>query len=510
MAGLATLLLGAAAIGTHPSALAFASALLSGLAISRAMTRSTIARARAAGFEMLWHKTERSAACHRLQPIEMTAELRNRSSELLVLEHIAALAPPELGVRIEPASAIMPPHSSITLKVDVQPMRIGLHGIQGMTVVVRDDRAAFEAQLTFANTIVIEVLPQLRYSSKLEQQGGRGRYRAPATKTRPISGESIELRELREHQRGDPLRKVAWKASARRGTLLVRDDEQEQHSIQHFVLDASVELWSGTMGHSALDLQIDRLASVMRTSLRRGHRVGLTIVGARTLAVVPPDLGLSHERKLLSALVHTATTRDHDRAFPDEQDIATMVLEHLRPIDPVATRKLSVLDIDAIGRLAQRYLLRAPLVTPPEPQAPSPREKTLRRYAAAYGLPSAPKTTTDRDATDKELIEVVRGLLVNRPDRIVIHSPFPTPRLQDGLLSLQRRIRKARIELDWCTIDAMSGLPSNDTAAGQVVAHAMQWHLESDRAKGVVALRKLGIRIPQRFISPPQTPQIEE
>lgn len=498
LVGLSVLTVGLAVVGSEPMVLGWAGAIVVGLAATRMLTRTTIARARAAGFEMLWQQAERTAVAHRLQPFTLTAELRNRSGEILVLEHIAPLAPAELEVRIQPSRAVMPPHSSLTLKVQVTPLRVGFHGLQGMTVVVRDDGAAFEAQLTFANCIVIETRPQILAWSRLGHPGGRGRNLAAATKTRPIAGESVELRELRELQRGDALRKIAWKASARRGRLLVRDDEQEQHSVLYFVLDASVELWAGVVGKSALDEQIDGLASVMKTSLRRGNRVGLAIVGSRTLALVEPGQGRAQEGKLLAALIQAATTRDSDRSLYDEQDIGAMILEQLRPIDPKATKQFSPLDLDAIARLAHRHLSHAPLAPPPEPQAPTIRERTLRQYLAAFGLPSPARTTTDRDATDRELLATVRTLLTSRPDRIVFYSPYPSARLIEGLVSLKRRLQKARIELGWTPTDTMLGLPAPRGSAGAIIVQAMAWHRQADRDKGELALAKIGIRMIQR------------
>jgi uncharacterized protein (DUF58 family) len=495
---------------THATAFAWSGSIIFGLAVARTMTRATITRARAAGFEMLWQKTERSASCPKNREVTFSAELRNRSSEVLVLDPISPLSAPELSVRVEPQTAVLPPHSSLTVHVTIRPLRVGVHGIQGLSVVVRDDTAAYEAQLTFANTIVIEVTPQMWTLAKLPVRGGRGRYRAPAERTRPLSGESLELRELRERQSGDPLRKIAWKASARRGILLVRDDEREQHNVVHFVLDASVELWAGRMGETALDDQIDRVASAIRSSLRRGDRVGLTVVASRVLASIEPDLGTAHERKLMSALVHAATTRDSDRSGLDAGDVAAIILEHLRPIDPSGTKHLTPVDLDAIARLAQRHLHRAPLSQPPEPFAPTPNERLLRRYLAAYGLPSVGRTTTDRDSTDREVLELLRRLLTTRPDRIVVCSPWPSPRLFEGLLQLQRRLRTARVTLDWSVTDNMAGLPHPVNVAGKVVEQALEWHANVAQEKGALSLRRLGIRNPTHYrVSQPSPPSSE-
>jgi uncharacterized protein (DUF58 family) len=507
---LAAVLLGISAALNQPTPLAWAGSLIVGLAIARTLTRSKIARARTAGFEMLWQRAERSASCAKNGQISFTAELRNRSNELLVLDPISPLCASELSVQISPVSAILPPHSTVTIRVTVQPLRVGLHGIQGLTVVVRDDQSAFEAQLTFANPIVIEAVPQLYRLTRLPLRGGRGRHLAPAEKSRPFSGESLEFREIRERQSGDPLRKIAWKASARRGILLVRDDEREQHHVVHFVLDASVELWAGRMGQSALDEQIDQLASTIHGAIRRGDRVGLTIVASRVLAKIEPDVGIAHERKLISALVHATTTRDHDRSGLDVSDVAAIILEHLRPIDPNGTKQLTPADLDAVARLAQRHIHRAPLQNPPEPTAPTPNERQLRKYLAALGLPSVSRTTTDRDATDRELLELIRQLIATRPDRIMVCSPWPSPRVFDGIQHLQRRLRMAHITLDWSVTDVMAGIPLPTDTSGQVVEQALRWHASTTQDRGIHTLRKLGIQSPQyiRFAppNPPTTP----
>jgi hypothetical protein len=222
----------------------------------------------------------------------------------------------------------------------------------------------------------------------------------------------------------------------------------------------------------------------------------LTIIGSRVLASFEPDLGSVHERKLVSALLHASTTRDSDRSGLDVNDITAIVLEHLRPIDPQGIKNLTPENVDAVSRLAQRHLPRAPLAHPPEILAPTPNERLLRRYLAAYGLPSIGRTTTDRDATDRELIETIRRLIATRPDRIVIYSPWPSPRLRDGLWLLRRRLRNARIVLDWSVTNDMAGLPSSVDVKGKAVEQVLEWHADAARDKGARALRKLGIRTP--------------
>jgi uncharacterized protein (DUF58 family) len=492
--GLAMLLLVAALFALNSIAFAWSTALILGLAVARVLTQYSVARARSAGFEMLWQHPHRNVSAVRKSEICLTAELRNRSNELLVLDSISALSPPELEVQVDPSRALLPGHSALPVRVTIRPLRVGIRGMQGLSVIVRSDVSAFEAQLTFANPFVFAVGPCASAYTEPLRRGGLGRVSAPANRTGFVSGESLELRELREHQPGDALRKVAWKASARRGRLLVRDDEQEHRHLLWFVLDASVELWAGRPADAALDNAIDRVASMIRQSLRHGDRVGLCILAARTLARVPPGQGSNHERRLFDALANATSTLDADRSGLDEQDVAAVVLEHLRPMDPIGTRQVSTRDLDAIARLAQRTLSRAQLLSQPEPSGASPRDRLFRRYLATFGLPSPARTTTDRDLTDKELIETLNWLVAERPDRIRVCSPWPRPRLLDGLAKVQRRLKKSRVELDWIPINIHYGVGDDMRGPQQLVHHTLEWRRLVDAATGKLALRKLGIR----------------
>lgn len=493
LVGLALVVLGASVVAVHPTAFAWSGAIVVGLAAARLLTQFSVTRARTAGFEMLWQQSNRNALVTRNTEHQLDAELRNRSNVLLVLDSIDALAPPGLEVQVEPPQAVLPPHSTLLVRVTIRPLRVGMHGLQGLTVIVRSDMSAFDARLTFANPFVFEVRPHATQYAERWRRGGLGQDFAPANRTNIVSGDSMQLRELREFRPGDALRKVAWKASARRGRLLVRDDEQEHRHLIWYVLDASVELWAGPPSRAALDDAIDRVASMVRLSLRIGDRVGLCIIGARTLARIAPDKGSAHEGRLMEALAHSTSTLDGDRSGLDEQDAAAVVLEHLRPMDPLGTRSVNVKEVDTIARLAQRMLGRARLRSRPEPVGSSPRERLFRRYIAEFGLPSPARTSSDRELTDKELVATLKWLTGQRPDRIRVCSPWPQPRLVDALATVQRRLKKVRVHLDWIPIRVHYGVDGARTLPQRLLYHTLEWRADTAADEGRGALRRIGI-----------------
>lgn len=85
----------------------------------------------------------------------------------------------------------------------------------------------------------IVVWPErIKYQFAGDQAGRRalyGRYRR--------KGEGVDLRQLRRYRSGDPLKHIHWKASARMGSLQVRETEQEHHQAFSFSIDPSPHLW---------------------------------------------------------------------------------------------------------------------------------------------------------------------------------------------------------------------------------------------------------------------------
>lgn len=100
-----------------------------------------------------------------------------------------------------------------------------------------------------------------------------------------------DLHHLRNYRRGDARRAIAWKPSARRDVLLVREYEQPK--------GADVDLdWDslGALGHEA---RIRRLARWVDEAERDGRRYRLRLPGSSPLG---PDHGDAHRHACLRAL----------------------------------------------------------------------------------------------------------------------------------------------------------------------------------------------------------------
>jgi uncharacterized protein (DUF58 family) len=127
-------------------------------------------------------------------------------------------------------------------------------------------------------------------------------------------GEGIEFADLRPFVPGDRVRRVNWRASARRGELWVNEYHAERNGDVVLFLDTFAEV--GEQARSTLDLAVRAAAALADRYLREKDRVGVVAFGGR-LSWLLPGSGLGQLYRVLDAVldtevVHTFAWKDVD------------------------------------------------------------------------------------------------------------------------------------------------------------------------------------------------------
>lgn len=437
-------------LASQPAIVGFGGSILLAVAIARAVTLVSVARIRAAGFEMLWSHSRRMIRTVRGSEIEIEAEVRNRDTLAARYVKLRALASPNLDVRLDPPAGEVAACGRLRVKVKVRTPRVGQHGVYGLALEVRGAPGMFEVPLTFANPYGIEVSPRPMSAYLASGRGGPSMLMAPSGRAGKLRGDGNSLRELREHQPGDPFRRIAWRATARRGKLLVREFEREERDVVWIALDVSVELWAGPIGRAPLDLLIDEAAALASRHLTRGDRVGLVMFAATQRLTLTPDGGSTQAQKIQHALLTGGGTLDASRSDLDELDVAVRVIEHLRPLDDRGLADVRRGDLDRLAQRADAIRHRAPFRVKP-PEGRSEREATLRRYLACFGIDSPPKTTSDRGLVSDCLVKTVAGLSQGRPRPSLVHilAAPPDPASHPALAQAVGRLKRLGTAVSW-------------------------------------------------------------
>lgn len=483
------------------------------VAFGRALALVAVNRLRTAGFEMVWNTSHRVVRTSRAATIEIDAELRNRSTDDVRAVQIRVIASSLLEIGVEQTSVDLPAHSRVRVRVRVRGTRVGRWGVHGMALEVRGTpgggEGLYEVPLMFANPIGIEVYPRPLTAYAESPIGGRARRASETGRPAAMAGEGDELRELRDHVAGDPFKRIAWRASARRGKLVVREMERDQRDVVWLALDASVELWAGTEGQAPLDAGVDELAALAARHLSKGDRVGLIVTASRMRTWLPPAAGAAHALKIAAALTSTANMVDADRCELDELEVATRVAEHARPLDPRALLDLPPRSLDSLAARAELLRARAPFA-PRTPWAASERERTLRHYLAAFGIEVPPRVEGERERTLVAMAAALDKLLHEKTHPSAVYVWGPPPRGPSVLTVALRRLRARRVAVRWL-LPPCAQRPADGEArtVEDAVRLAVGVRASAARARGERVLRGLGVRVRgptrARTVEAPQT-----
>lgn len=124
------------------------------------------------------------------------------------------------------------------------------------------------------------------------------------------SGRSMDFNDLRAYVRGDDVKDLDWKASARARTLLVRRYVAlRQHTIQLVVSTSRTMAAANTLETPKRDLAVFVAGVIGSLAVRHGDHVALVYGDQVRQHALPPATGEVRLERCLGA-IHDATTRE--------------------------------------------------------------------------------------------------------------------------------------------------------------------------------------------------------
>jgi uncharacterized protein (DUF58 family) len=115
-------------------------------------------------------------------------------------------------------------------------------------------------------------------------------------------GDGIEFADIRPFVPGDRVRRINWRASARRPGLWVNESHPERNTDVIIFLDSFAEARHGATG--TLDLAVRAAGALAARYLRRSDRVGLVSFGG-VLRWLEPSMGSVQHYRIVDALLDT-------------------------------------------------------------------------------------------------------------------------------------------------------------------------------------------------------------
>ncbi|HEY7208338.1 MAG TPA: DUF58 domain-containing protein [Gaiellaceae bacterium] len=283
--------------------------LIAGIALGRVELIALAAPfALVAALGALWAgepRVELSLALARDRVIEgddVKAMLELRSETGADRLDLALLLPGPLDVAPgrHPLALRLRPGETRTVDLDLHCRRWGAFAVGGAVVRIRDRLGLYTWEGRTGERAALRVYPRqerLRaLLAPLETQVFGG------NQVSRDRSEGIEFADVRPFVPGDRVRKVNWRATARRGSLLVNDHHPERNTDVILFLDTFADARAGDRG--TLDLAVRAASSLADRYLRRKDRVGLVSFGGY-LTWLLPSSGIVQRYRIVDSLLQS-------------------------------------------------------------------------------------------------------------------------------------------------------------------------------------------------------------
>jgi uncharacterized protein (DUF58 family) len=164
----------------------------------------------------------------------------------------------------------------------------------------------------------IKVYPNILALREFNLLNQKGRLREAGVRKSRLRGMGTEFESLRDYALGDDFRKIDWKATARRGKVIVREFEIEKNQAVMICIDCGRHMLAEVGGIRKLDLVLDSVLMLIQSALLAGDNVGLIAYGADVIKYIPAKKGQRQMGILLNAmhdLIAEPLESDPVRAF---------------------------------------------------------------------------------------------------------------------------------------------------------------------------------------------------
>lgn len=200
-----------------------------------------------------------------------------------------------------PASFELPPRGTLELKYTLTPTRRGRRSFRAVTVRYALPLGLLQRQERYELPRDFDVYPDVHAARALELLRRRGR-QDPRMGSLRVHGGDTEFERLRPYQRGDEIRHVDWRASARRDDLVARQYQADSNQNVVFAIDLGRAMRGESGGLTSVDHALAAALLTADVALRGGDKAGLLTFDDRPRTFLRPTGGRSGGRRLTRAV----------------------------------------------------------------------------------------------------------------------------------------------------------------------------------------------------------------
>lgn len=246
-------------------------------------------------------------------------EIKNKLKQKLHIKVIESL-PEVFQVRNFLIEKEILPLQKLHVAYDIKALQRGVFKFGTTFVYVSSPLLLLERRLNFTHEHEVSVFPSTKLFKKFQLMATTHQFALVGNKQMRKVGNSMEFDQIKEYTLGDDIRSVNWKATARKGSLMMNNYIEEKSQNIYCVIDGGRLMQYTFDGLSLLDYAINTTLVLAKVILLKDDRVGLIQYNDKV-----KDFILADKRKNQLKIINNAL-------FNFQTDFKDSSLEHLHAI----------------------------------------------------------------------------------------------------------------------------------------------------------------------------------
>lgn len=189
----------------------------------------------------------------------------------------------------------------------LRPVERGEYSFFAIRLLVKSPLGIIIRRITQPTDLQVKVLPSFLSLKQFELRAHSSNLVEAGNKRVRKIGHSLEFEQIKEYVTGDDIRSVNWKATARKGQLMVNNYTDERSQQVYCVIDKGRVMKMPFEGLSLLDYAINASLMLSRVALIRQDKAGLITFDQNIGHLLPADKKAGQMSQILEILYNQQT-----------------------------------------------------------------------------------------------------------------------------------------------------------------------------------------------------------
>ncbi|QYA26866.1 DUF58 domain-containing protein [Gramella sp. MT6] len=205
-------------------------------------------------------------------------------------------------------SSEIPAHSTIDFEYYLKPLQRGEYVFGNLNIFIFTFLKLVKRRFIFNKDQMVKVYPSFIQMKKLDFLALDQKISLHGIKRIRRIGHTMEFEQIKEYVRGDDVRTINWKATAKHGNLMVNQFQDERSQPVYSIIDCGRAMKMPFEGLSLLDYAINSTLAFSNVALKKKDKVGMLSFSNKIDNLQKASSKLSQLNRIMEALYNVNTS----------------------------------------------------------------------------------------------------------------------------------------------------------------------------------------------------------